>query len=230
MAKGKVNAPFDSVTGTLWGSDRTIGRDPGNASSFQNFTNATAEDKSAGYTTKIISQVAPTRGGSAARHSRAELYCDCDHAFALISKEKMTYLEPWWRAVMENKFVRMSNHSIWMKLCLKRMAEMSAWTRFCFCARYRVANNTSGDWTSEKVVLDGIDTFQTDGQDLEVYKLLAKTTVKNRITYDPLMIDYRLVHEVTTRGEAIVTIPSLQQGSSMLVDVYSYYRGPEDGA
>ena len=126
---------------------------------------------------------------------------------------------------MDHKFVHMSNHSIWMKLCLKYMEEMSCFQRFSYCSRYRVINDWDTDWVRQRVILTDIPTYQADGQDVEVYKLLAVTTKKKRITYDPLMIDYRLTHDVYTRGQASVVIPALQQGASMLVDVYSYYRG-----
>ena len=125
---------------------------------------------------------------------------------------------------MDHKFVHMSNHSIWMKLCLKSMAEMSCFQLFSYCSRYQVIHDWDTDWHNKRVLLLDIPTYQLDGMDLEVYKLLAVTTKKNRITYDPLMIDYRLTHDVYTRGQASVVIPSLQQGTSMLVDVYSYYN------
>ena len=112
-----------------------------------------------------------------------------------------------------------------MKLCLKYMEEMSCFQRFSYCSRYRVINDWDTDWVRQRVILTDIPTYQADGMDLEAFKLLAVTTKKKRITYDPLMIDYRLTLDVYTRGQASVVIPSLQQGSSMLIDVYSYYRG-----
>ncbi len=176
------------------------------------------------YDTKLTATKAPTRGGSAARHTRAQRYCYCDEGYRLLTAEKLAFLEPWWLQVMDHKFVHMSNHSIWMKLCLKYMEEMSCFQRFSYCSRYRVINDWDTDWVRQRVILTDIPTYQADGQDVEVYKLLAVTTKKNRITYDPLMIDYRLTHDVYTRGQASVVIPALQQGASMLIDVYSYYK------
>ena len=225
MAKGKMRFPLDSASGAVTGDDRTIGRSPGNSAAIQTVTKTKTAKGTAVYPVKVIVKKAPTRGGSPARHSRAERYCYCDHGYALLSTEKLAFLEPWWLKVMDGKFVHMSNHSIWMKLCLKYMTEMDVFSRMSYCTRYRVVNDWNTDWTSQPVILTDIPTYQTDGQDVEVYKLLQVSTKKGNIVYDPLMIDTRLVHEVTTRGEAKVWIPSLQQGSSLLVDVYSYYTG-----
>jgi hypothetical protein len=74
------------------------------------------------------------------------------------------------------------------------------------------------------VVFENIETYQLDGQDMEVYKLLIMTTKKNNIVYDPRMIDMRLENDTHVRGQTTVTIPSLAPGASMLVDVYSYYK------
>jgi hypothetical protein len=177
-----------------------------------------------GYTVKISSQKAPTRGGSKNRHSRAEHYCFCDKAYALLSLAKRSYLLPWWKKVSDSGIKFASNHTILMKICLKYLEEFSVFQRFSWCARYRVTNDTAAVWTNQKVVFKDIETFQNDGQDVEVFSLLLVTTKKGAITYDPRMIDQRLVNDTTTRGQTIVTIPTLAPGASMLVDVYSYAR------
>lgn len=174
--------------------------------------------------TKISVQKAPTRGGSTARHTRAEYYCLCDHSYSLLSEEKRAFLLPWWKKVSESDVQWASNHSILMKICLKHLDEYNAFMRFSWCARYRVTNTTSTPWVSQSVVFENIETYQLDGQDMEVYKLLIMTTKKNNIVYDPRMIDMRLENDTHVRGQTTVTIPSLAPGASMLVDVYSYYK------
>jgi hypothetical protein len=223
MAKGRVQFPLDKITGTLWGADRTVGVNPGLASSMRSNTTRTAADKTSGYTTKLVSQKAATRGGSAARHTRAEVYCGCDQAYQLLGYPKISFVQPWWRAIMDDPHCQTSGYHAFMKCCLKYMEETAAFSEFSYVSRYRLFNVTGTDWVNKKVRFLSIPTYQVDGQDVQVYQLLKLTTKKNRITYDPLMIDMRLVHEVTVRGEALVTIPALKTYDSILVDVYSYH-------
>jgi len=224
MAKARVKFPLSEITGSLQGADRTIGIDPGLSSSMSKNTTPSANDTRMGYGTKLIVQTKATRGGSAARHTRAQVYCDCDGAYQHLGFPKISYAQPWWRAIMDSPNDQMSGYHAYMKCCLKYMAETSAFSRFSYVSRYRIFNTTGTDWTNKQVEFRTIPTYQTDGQDVEVYQLLKVTTKKNNITYDPLMIDMRLTHTVTTRGKAMVTIPSLKTYDSMLADVYSYYK------
>lgn len=125
---------------------------------------------------------------------------------------------------MDDEYAQISGYHAFMKCCLKYMAETSAFSAFSYVTRYLVQNKTGADWVNKKVEFRSIPTYQADGQDVEVYQLLKLTTKKGNITYDPLMIDMRLTHEVTTRGKATVTIPSLKTYDSLLADVYSYYK------
>jgi hypothetical protein len=177
-----------------------------------------------GYTTTISSQKAPTRGGSAARHSRAEVYCNCDHSYGYLDKTRKTNLEPWWKQVSDRSIVHMSSHSILMKICLKALEEYTQYLHFAWVQRYRVVNNTDAAWVNKKVLFSEIETYQADGQDVLAFLLLQKTTKKGTVTYDVNMIDVRLVNDTTTRGQTTVTIPSLAPGASCLVDLYSYYH------
>ncbi|MFA5378865.1 MAG: hypothetical protein WC455_24140 [Dehalococcoidia bacterium] len=230
MAKAKTAFPLDGIGGTIQGNDRTIGRNKGLTSTVVQNTTQTRDDKKEGLSVKLVSQKAPTRGGSVNRHTRAERYCFCDKSYTLLTKEKQSFLEPWWKAVSERSIIHMSGHSVLMKICLKYLAEYDAFLEFSYCSRYWVTNSELDAWTNHKVILEEIPTYQADGQDLQVYQLLQKTTKKGSITYDPRMIDMRLVHEVTERGKAMVTIPSLAPGSTLWVDVYSYFRRIEDGS
>jgi len=224
MAKGKIQFPLDKITGTIQGADRTIGVDPGFSSSLRSNTTMSTADKKAGYNTKLVVVTKATTGGSAARHTRAEQYCFCDEAYQILGYPKISYVQPWWRKIMDDQYAQISGYHAFMKCCLKYMAETSAFSRFSYVSRYRIFNKTGTDWVNKQVEFRTIPTYQLDGQDVEVYQLLKVTTKKNRITYDPLMIDMRLTHEVTTRGKALVTIPSLKTYDSMLADVYSYYK------
>jgi hypothetical protein len=224
MAKGRVAFPLDKITGTLWGADRTVGVNPGLASSMRSNTTPSAADKASGYTTKLVSQKAATRGGSKNRHTRAERYCYCDQAYQLLGYPKISYVQPWWRAVMDDPHCQMSGYHAFMKCCLKYMSETAAFSAFSYVTRYRVFNVTGADWLNKKVRFLQVPTYQVDGQDVEAYQLLRLTTKKGNITYDPLMIDFRLTHEVTTRGEALVTVPALKNNEAMLVDIYSYFK------
>ena len=123
---------------------------------------------------------------------------------------------------MDDPHCQMSGYHAFMKCCLKYMAETAAFSAFSYVTRYRVFNVTGKDWLNKKVRFLKVPTYQVDGQDVEVYQLLRLTTKKGKIIYDPLMIDFRLTHEVTTRGEALVTIPALKSYEAMMVDIYSY--------
>jgi hypothetical protein len=224
MAKGKVKFPLDRITGTLSGVDRTIGRNPGFVTVMRGMHGPSTVPHSPTYNTSIAATKAPTRGGSKNRHTRAERYCYCDEAYSIMGWPKFNYLQPWWRAVTDDPHAQMSGYHILMKICLKYMAEQSAFSRFSYVSRYRVFNISAADWDNQPVEFRSIPTFQVDGQDVEIYQLLAMTTKKSRITYDPLMIDFRLSHEVTERGKAVAIVPFLKAFTCMLVDVYSWYN------
>jgi hypothetical protein len=224
MAKGKIAFPLDSLTGNIQGNDRTIGRDKGFVATIRDLKDGVSGDNNMGATSQLVSMKAPTRGGSTARHTRAEIYCNCDKFYASLTVEKRSFLEPWWKAVSDRGIVHMSAHSVLMKICLKNLIEFDVFPRMSWCSRYSVTNPSDLAWSNKEVILTGIPTYQADGMDLEVYKLLIMTTKKGTVTYDPRMIDIRLVHDVYERGKATVRIPALPPGASMLVDVYSYYK------
>jgi len=177
-----------------------------------------------GYTILLSAQKAPTRGGSAARHSRAQVYCDCDHSYASLDAVRKSNLLTWWKKVSDSGIISASNHTILMKICLKYLEEYTQYLHFAWVQRYRVTNTTASAWTNQPVLFSGIETYQTDGQDVLAFLLLQKTTKKGRITYNVNMIDIRLVNDTTVRGQTTVTIPALPPGASCLVDLYSYYR------
>jgi hypothetical protein len=137
----------------------------------------------------------------------------------------MGYLQGWWRAIRDRPADAMTPYHIFMKICLKYMAEMDVFKRFSYCSRYRIVNSSDWGFDNREVILEDIPFFQADGWDTEVYMLLEIATKKGRVTYDAKMIDYRLDHTVPVPGQALVIIPSLAPGASLLVDVYSYYRG-----
>ena len=225
MPKVTNKAPFDSVTGTIEGNDRTIGRDKGLSSSLRKIAEGQAGDKNNQAKTQIYVTKAPTRGGSKNRHTRAERYCFCDEGYQMLGYPKMSYLQPWWRAVRDRPADSMTPYHIFMKICLKYMAEMAAFQRFFYCSRFRVVNDTPAGFKNQGVFLVNIPVYQADGWDTEVYLLLGIATKKGRVTYDAKMIDYRLEHEVPTAGQVYVVIPELAPGASLLIDVYSYYKG-----
>lgn len=176
------------------------------------------------YDTKLSATKAPTRGGSVNRHTRAERYCYCDGSYGYLDAERKAHLVEWWKKISEKPIVSMTPHSVLMKVCLKYMEEYSQYLHFSYVSRYRVVNSTDTDCKNSVVTFGDVETYQADGQDVLAFLLLQKTTVKNRITYDPLMIDIRLVNDTSVKGQTDVTIPFLQQGASCLVDLYSYYR------
>lgn len=225
MAKIKAKFPLDGIGGTIEGPDRTIGRDKGMASSLRVINTAVAGDKNNQGKIQLYATKAPTRGGSVARHSRAQRYCFCDEGYQMLGYPKMSFLQPWWRAIRELPNAPISPYHIFMKICLKYMPEMAAFQHFSYCSRYFIKNRSLVAWVNFDITLATIPVYQADGQDLEVYSLLNIATKKGRITYDRLMIDKRLIHNVTVPGCAVVTIPSLAPGASCLIDIYSYYPG-----
>ena len=224
MPTVKNKFPYDKITGTIEGNDRTIGRDKGLSSSLRKIAAGTISDENNRPKTQLYVTKAPTRGGSGNRHSRTQRYCFCDEGYQMLGSQKMMKLQPWWRAVRDRPADPMSPYHIYMKICLKYMAEMAAFKSFCYCSRFQVWNKQGIEWVNGQVLLTDIPVFQADGQDIEAYLLLGIAEKKGRITYDAKMIDYRLVHDVTVPGQALVTVPSLRFGTSCLIDVYSYYR------
>lgn len=224
MAKARIKPPLDAINGTIWGADRTIGRNPGLASGVRENVGVTKSDASTGLKKQLVSKKAPTRGGSHNRHTRAERYCCCDQAYQMLGWPKVSYVQPWWRKVTDDPHAKISGYHAYMKCCLKYMAETSAFSRFSFVARFLVKNDTDVAWVNKTVEFYNITTRQDDGWDLEAFLLLDKTTKKKRITYDRLMIDMRLITDVEHRGRALVKIPSLDPHSSCLVDVYSWFK------
>jgi hypothetical protein len=224
MSKAKTKFPIDSLGGTIAGPDRTIGRDVGLNVAFRKIQKGTAGDKNNKLKTQIYATTAPTRGGSSARHTRAQVYCDCDGAYKILTMEKKVFLKPWWMAATGGAFVSMGPYQIYMKVCLKGLIEYDCFLRFAYLSRYQIKNDDGEAWINKEVILNAAPTYQADGMDVEVYLLLPTTTTKNKIVYSAKMIDYRLVHEVTERGKITTWIPDVQSQSSVLVDVYSYYK------
>ena len=225
MAKAKTKFPIDDIGGVIAGPDRTIGRDVGLNVAFRKINAGVSGDKNNKLKTQVYATTAPTRGGSVARHARAQVYCDCDGAYKVLTEEKKVFLKPWWMAATGGAFVSMGAYQIYMKVCLKGLLEYQCFLQFSYLTRFRILNTTADNWQNYNIVLTDIPVFQPDGMDLEVYLLLQTTTKKGRITYDAKMIDYRLVHEVFTAGSCTVSIPHIQSGSSILIDVYSYKKG-----
>lgn len=225
MAKVRTAFPIDGIGGVIEGQDRTIGRDKGLASSFRIIRPKIYTRRADIVKLQLVATTAGTRGGSAARHTRAQLYCFCDEAYQLLGSQKMMKLQFWWRAIRELPNAPISPYHIFMKICLKYMDEMAAFQTFSWCSRYFIKNNGSVAWVNFDITLTSVPVHQLDGQDLEVYLLLDIATKKGRITYDRLMIDKRLIHNVTVPGYAVVTIPSLAPGASCLIDIYSFNPG-----
>lgn len=182
------------------------------------------------YSTKISVLKAPTRGGSANRHSRAERYCFCDKAYSILDDTRKRNLETWWKKVSEKRIVSMTNHSVLMKICLKYLEEFTAYRHFAVVQRYSVANESDVPYTSKSVLFSDIETYQEDGEDCEAYLLLGGTTKKGTITYDRLMIDTRLERDIPSRGSAMVLMPEIRPWTRYWVDVYSYYRVLPNGS
>lgn len=224
MPKVKVAFPLDKITGTIWGPDRTIGRDVGFASSIREIKPSKNPSKSAGYKTQLYATTAPTRGGSTARHERAESYCACDTRFKALGALKQSFLVPWYKAASGNRSTSMTDYNTFLKICLLGLIERDVFERFEYWSRYRVWNQSDATWINRDVILDTIPTRDEGGTDLEVYSLFATATTVGPKTYTARMIDSRLTAVITVESEALVTIPFLQSQTSMLVDVYSFRR------
>jgi len=223
MSKGKIKFPLSGITGSLLGADRTIGIDPGLASSFARNTTMSKNDTKMGYTTKLVSQTKATRGGSTARHDRASVYCGCDVSYKGLGNLKQSFIEPWWRTVMNDPNSKMSGYHAFMKCCLKYLKETEAFSNFSYVSRFMIWNNSGVEWVNEPLHFMSIPTFRADGADVAAYKLLLQTTKKGTISYDPLMIDVELTHTVPARGEMMVVIPLLKMYDVAQIDVYSYH-------
>jgi hypothetical protein len=224
MAKASVKFPLSGITGSLQGADRTIGVDPGLASSFRANTTPSTSDKKSGYSTKLVAQTQETRGGSDARHKRSTTYCACDVGFRSLGSPKEQFLIPWWKTTMNDPLNKLSGYLIYMKCCLKGMAETEAFTNYSFISRYRIWNNSGADWVNQPLHFDEIPTYNLDGSDVRAFLLLLKKTTKGNIVYNALMIDTELSLTVPARGEILVTLPSLNYYDIAQVDVYSYKK------
>lgn len=222
MPKAKVKFPLDKINGTIWGQDRTIGREPGLESVCRANTTPSAADKTSGYNTKLVTKKASTRGGSVARHNRACVYNECDNAFSYLPSNKMFLLLPWWRLASNHPKNDDSFHMIWMRICLKGLIETVLYQTYCWYQRYQVWNTASFAFSNTLVTLRGVHQNAPDGSDAVAYTVFAKRIKRNGITYMPGMLDTQLVVESSGVGFVQVRIPSLAPGTSCMVDVYSY--------
>jgi hypothetical protein len=224
MPKIKVAFPLDKITGTIWGPDRTIGRDVGFASSIREINPKKNPSLREGFKSQLYATTAPTRGGSTARHLRAEVYWQCDLRWKALGVKKQEYLYRWWRAASGNTTTRLTNYDIFFKICLGGRKERNLFERFNFWSRFRIWNQTEINFEDHEVILEDIPYRRLDGADVEVYSLFAIQTKVGNKTYTAREIDSRLSSTVEVPGEALVIIPFLQSQTSMLVDVYSYFR------
>jgi hypothetical protein len=174
------------------------------------------------FTTILSTQKAPTRGGSPARHTRAQRYCYCDEAYQMLDTLRKSNLVPWWKKVSEKPIVSMSTHSILMKICLKYLEEFTQYRFFSWVSRYRVTNTDDVEWIHKVVTFYDIPCVRSDGEDCEAFLLLNATTKKGSITYDSKMIDKRLERDIVEKGIADVIIPKLAPQQSCWVDIYSW--------
>lgn len=213
---------MDLITGVLQGVDRTIGRDKGFMLGIKNSPFIKGITDAAGIVVELSARKCPTRGGSAARHLGAEGYCQCDQRFKEFSGIKLDMLNPWWRKISDQPDCTLPSYFCWMKVCLKKLVERDLYVQYSYCSRYWIWNRDAEHWQDKEVILTKIPTHSAGGTDLQAFQLLKIATKKEKITYDSKMIDFELSVNVTTPGEATVTIPDLQPGASVLVDVYSY--------
>ena len=226
MARAKIKFPLDSIGGVIAGPDRTIGRDVGLNVAFRKIDKATAGNKNNQMKTQIYATTAPTRGGSVARHERSQVYCDADSGWKLVSRCKRERLPLWYKYNRKDQSLSMSAYHIYMKYKLKDLLEMPMYLKYGYYTRFLITNTDNQWWFNQKVILWGIPVFTATGTDMQVFSLLQEGYKIGHIAYWTKMIEQELVFEVDIVGQAIVTIPELQDQKSMWVDVYSYYKGP----
>jgi hypothetical protein len=224
MARAKIKFPLDSICGTICGPDRTIGRDVGMASSIRQRVNASAGTDRPDLKVQLYATTAPTRGGSVERHERSTVYCHADTGWKLVSPCKRANLPRWYKYNRQDQSLTMDAYHIYMKYELKGALEMPMYLKYGYYTRFLITNTDDQWWFNQKVVLLGIPVFSAAGTDMQVFSLLRAGYKVGRISYWAKMIESELVFEVDIRGQAIVTIPELQDQTSMFVDVYSYCK------
>lgn len=225
MAKGRPGKIIDSISGSIQGVDRTIGRDKGFIAVIRKNPTPSKTDKTHGLTVTIAAQKVPNTQGSSARHERTRIYCDCDKFYQGIADQKRLFLLRWWLHVSARAAPQLSNYTVWMKICLKNLIEKDVFMNYAWVSRYSVTNPGPDAWTDQQVQCSNIPTQFPGGSDASAFQLVTVATEKDGTMLEPRMIWAQLSLSMTSDHQGLVTIPSLAPGASMLIDIYSYAQG-----
>lgn len=216
MAKAWAKKILDDLIGPLGHIDRTIGREGG----FSTSIGGNTSDDSI----RIGSKKQGTRGGSPARHARANVYCNCDDQYRAMPAGKKGRIVFWYRKILNTDFIKMDGYHIWMKICLGNRLEASAFYCYCHVQRYLIKNNTPVAWRDQPIDLEGIISSGPGDDDFRLFYLFSSKTERNGQIYNHGMIDRELSFELVEEGVVRFTSPFCAPYAYYYVDVYSMKR------
>lgn len=213
MAKAWIKKIVDKVKGPLGHIDRTIGREGGFSVSVGG---RTGDDS-----IRLGSKKQGTRGGSPARHARAQVYCNCDDNYRAMAPGKKGRLVFWYRKILDKAYLKIDAYHIWMKICLGARLEASAFYCHCYIQRYKVVNDSPLAWRDQPVDLEGIVSTGPTDDSFRLFYLFSSKTTRDGIVYENGMIDKELTFDLIEEGVIRFTSPFCAAYSYYYVDVYS---------
>ena len=211
MAKGKVAFPLDGLTGVLWGTDNTIGIDPGLASALRKIENGRPGDKNNRPMTQLYVVKAKTKTRSPAQIARTTVYCNCDKSWKYMRSDKMLHIVNWWMWAHGLPAWHLPGYQTWMHGCMKALPEMTLYYNYCWTGRYKLTNGGVTTFPSQAIRLLHVPFLNPAGTDNEVWTLL-----------DNSFLGVVVARTVIAPGTLEIVIPSMLPGTSLRWDVYSY--------
>jgi hypothetical protein len=211
MAKGKVAFPLDGVTGVLWGTDTTIGIEPGLASALRKIEEGRPGDKNNRPMTQLYVVKAKTKTRSPKQIARTTLYCNCDVYWKNMRSDKMLRIVNWWMWAHGLPAWQLPGYQTWMHGCLKALPEMTLYYNYCWTGRYKITNSSATAIPSQAIRLLDVPYLDPAGMDNRVWTLLENS-----------FLGVNVARTVIAPGTLEIVMPDLPAGNSFRWDVYSY--------
>mgnify|MGYP003604908877 CR=1 FL=1 len=196
------------MSGSLGRTDNTLGRNRGLA---LNMTDATPDG-----TVKLSKKTTMPPGGSVARHDQVQKYCTCDRKYKLLDYLHLGRLCRWYRAVKGVRDWKLNANATWMKICLLAWPEKEHWARHAWWGRWLAYNDTTDDLYALPCTLHGLRVPLRSPLDCVILLLDEKKEIVTP------------VYPESCDAESVTfTIPLLEAGKTMFIDMYWICNPPE---
>jgi hypothetical protein len=128
-----------------------------------------------------------------------------------MTKVKRSWIWGYWKNQKQLSKLKLTNHAIWMTMCLADMYQRYLFRNNSYLARYWIVNSSLENWTNKIVLLKDVSTHQPSGKDCSVWQIDARFNLGSQMS-----------QKVGVPGTVLILIPALVAGWGFYVDLYSY--------